>query len=333
MIEHDKILVEFDKLEHNTRSPNLPVVRAIKMLVLSNARLEDTLKNADIQSRKLELSNYRLQWAMLILTTLATVVVIFPYLTYILRWLLDIVSEILKVPLLQNINIWLNILAALIAASVGVLINFAYNKLAEKEMLSRRLNPNIILQQVNLDYNIFKDKRCEMTNTRIIKAVRDGVVSFSSNLMPTILKGDTYELIKGGISSTVDLPRSTQYIIHFSPLKKGSEHRIITRHTTTHIFDFNYVFYSFVNVRDCKALQFTITFDKEVAPGDIYGYISDLSTNAIIREPIKLEVSDTTHHKKMVIWRLKQSDLDRRNRYLISWQAITRIKHARRSNK
>ena len=78
MVERKKIIEEFDILERATFGPESYIIKAIKMLVLSNERLEIAIKDSNEQSQKLEQSNYKLQWAMLILTALATAVVIYP---------------------------------------------------------------------------------------------------------------------------------------------------------------------------------------------------------------------------------------------------------------
>ncbi len=93
-------------------------------------KLNENLVKSDNQSQKLEQSNYRLQWIMLILTAITAFVAIYPFIEaftlYLALQLSPVISSMLRINLLSNELI--QILASIVTASLGILFAYITNR-------------------------------------------------------------------------------------------------------------------------------------------------------------------------------------------------------------
>lgn len=112
-------------------------------------KLNKTIKESDKQSKKLEMSNYRLQWATLILTFIATVIVAYPVLSSVVNWLSSYLGQLLNFePALQ--------LTAVVAGFLSAIIGFittAYGKKYYEKKITETVS---IKDSVNI---VVKDKK------------------------------------------------------------------------------------------------------------------------------------------------------------------------------
>lgn len=83
-------------------------------------KLQKTIEEANEHSGKLERANYRLQMIMVVLTSLGTLVILFPILKSIFQWILPIITKSLKLTAISINSI--DALSALISGAISALI-------------------------------------------------------------------------------------------------------------------------------------------------------------------------------------------------------------------
>ena len=92
--------------------------------------LNKTIRASEKQGRKLEVSNYRLQWAMLILATITTIIATYPVLLSLTKWASRYVEHLFNfgsAPLT-----FLSALAGFLSVVTGSLITVLGRKFYEK---------------------------------------------------------------------------------------------------------------------------------------------------------------------------------------------------------
>lgn len=118
-------------------------------------KLNKTIKESNKQSQKLEMSNYRLQWAILILTFIATVIVAYPVLSSAISWLSSYMGQLLNFePALQLTTIVASVLSAIIA-----LITTTYGKKYYEKKIAETVK---IKDSINI---VVKDKSGNIKET------------------------------------------------------------------------------------------------------------------------------------------------------------------------
>ncbi len=90
-------------------------------------QLNKNIEESDKQSRRLEVSNYRLQWAMLILTAIATMIVAYPIIKIIFNW----VAGFFKFGAYSETII--RVVSAVIATATGIIPLIIMRRLGAKK--------------------------------------------------------------------------------------------------------------------------------------------------------------------------------------------------------
>ncbi len=169
--ETEELLEEIENGAKQANGPTIHLIRSLKPLIKSNfltiqsnknveARLRElsqNIKDSDEQSRKLELSNYRLQIAMLILTAIATMIVAYPLFVKIITWIFELIK----------VNVHLGIYdVSIISLIAGLLTGFVSYSIVnvEKKVIEIKLRDTVKIKDsisavvLDKDGNI-KDKR------------------------------------------------------------------------------------------------------------------------------------------------------------------------------
>ncbi len=84
------------------------------------AKLNETIDRSEKQNQKLELSNYKLQWAMFVLTAITTGIVAFPVIQVIFKTINPSMVQILNMVITSSILI--NAISFLIPILISILI-------------------------------------------------------------------------------------------------------------------------------------------------------------------------------------------------------------------
>lgn len=90
--------------------------------------LRKTIDNVNVQSDHLARSNYNLQIAMLILTGLATAVVVYPAVSWLFSYIISILPKALHFALSFE---FLVVFSTILSAIIGVIVTYGANKVAK----------------------------------------------------------------------------------------------------------------------------------------------------------------------------------------------------------
>ena len=109
---------------HNQQLISVQVETAfvVDELIGEIKKLGAQLERSDTQSEKLEKSNYRLQWAMLVLTVVSTFVAVYPLLRTLLVWMLQVVTPpIIGIPSMMS-DSTMQLVVSFVASLLGLLV-------------------------------------------------------------------------------------------------------------------------------------------------------------------------------------------------------------------
>lgn len=131
----------------NQTSPGYASLVSDELTRRSLGHLQTTIEQSNTQARNLEVANYRLQWIMVILAFITTVVALYPVVGFSITWVAPILTKLLSIPVLSTA--FLQMLSAIISAFAALTIGFYTRERINKE--SERIKA--IHQQLQTETN------------------------------------------------------------------------------------------------------------------------------------------------------------------------------------
>lgn len=128
-------------LAHNQQqiSTQVETIFAIDELKEQIIKLNKTIEESEKQNQRLEQSNYKLQIAMLILTAIGTIVIVYPILINGGQLIISLLASLFKTKLSINTSILTGI-ATILSVLSGVLSFFVGNKITKEQEKNLRKN-------------------------------------------------------------------------------------------------------------------------------------------------------------------------------------------------